>query len=216
MEVGNSYEIQGKAHVGASATLEAYAENDSKRVSAGCSGNVNLVELEGSLKLFQGQKVSIEQQKGLLTTKKIKTTEKFIYCETSAAKLEEAADAKMAAAADTVIPPGSFGLAKAGWERDVEKAKTAAVGAAFSTCAKGLAVVALTTTTTTTVPAAGLAGLFGWTTTVATTTGPGALVLIPLGVACGWAGKKIFQILLDLWASVRQHLVLNSPLGFCG
>lgn len=198
VEVSDGYEIEGQGHLGASARLDLYAEKDGMRVEYGCSRKVDLMEGQGSAKILPGPKVSIEEQKGPFTNTTVKTIENSGLDETSAAQLEEAADAKMAAAADTVMPPGAFGLAKAGWQGDPEKAKTAVVGAAFSTCAKGLAFSTLSTTSMTMVPASGLGGSLGLMVPALTTTGPGALVLLPLGVAGGWAGKKIYKKLKDL------------------
>lgn len=53
--MSNSCEIEGQAHVGASARVEVSVEKDSITVG----GGARLAE-----KIFQGQKVSIEQQKG--------------------------------------------------------------------------------------------------------------------------------------------------------
>ena len=53
MEVSNSCEIEGQAHVGACARVEVSVEKDSITVG----GGARLAE-----KIFQGQKVSIEQQ----------------------------------------------------------------------------------------------------------------------------------------------------------
>ncbi|CAE7674248.1 unnamed protein product, partial [Symbiodinium sp. CCMP2456] len=177
VEVKQSVDVE--THVTAEASVDVQAASgDGVRVA------YEVPLIQGKARLLE-QGATIDSNKGMLSQE----TRKEITAATqgSAEKLNDAAEAKMAEAADNVVPPGVAGATAAAWRGDHNAAKKAMVAGGASAAAKGLAAVALTSTTTASVPAAGLAGSLGFTTLTVVTTGPGVLVLGAVGWAAGAA-----------------------------